>query len=113
MACLVGWAEVSPEAFALIAAAHRAWPLDWRSTSAGGSGKLHPRSMGPAAAGCLLGLRRPAWSQERQGSPGKQLQGRPRPHWRRAGHLMGPEGAKVLPTVGTTQLHWVDRWPSE
>ena len=26
---------------------------------------------------------------------------------------MAPDGSKVLPAVGTAQLHWVDRWPSE
>lgn len=50
--------------------------------------------------------------QERQGSPGRKLQDRPRSH-QGGSHLMAPDGSKVLPAVGTTQLHWVDRWPSE
>ena len=48
--------------------------------------------------------------QERQGSPGKKLQDRSH---RGGSHLMAPDGSKVLPAVGTAQLHWVDRWPSE
>lgn len=50
--------------------------------------------------------------QERQGFPGRQLQARPRSHLR-GNHLMAPDGSKVLPAVATTQLHWVDRWPSD
>lgn len=71
-----------------------------------GQGEARSRERGPHTFAVV------SLCQERQGFPGRQLQARPRSHLR-GNHLMAPDGSKVLPAIGTTQLHWVGRWPSD
>ena len=98
---------MSSEAFVLIAAAHPclAAGLGWGQVGRG-QGEARSRECGPHSFAVV------SVGQERQGFPGRQLQAKPRSHLRGT-HLMAPNGSRVLPAVGTTQLHWVDRWPSD